>query len=209
MNSINVENIEKQARNILKREKMIISYIGNISFGRWKSLIDISQVINKLNIECKEEKYEFNVFSGESSEDLIKKIQNVEGLHFCGSIGEKKIKEVMFDSDILVHTESFEKENIESVKHSVSTKIPDYLASGCLILAYGPDEVESINYLRRNSAALICNSIEELYNSLKTIGDLNVSPILNISKDLLNKNHDCEKSYSMLLRDFTEINDGK
>ena len=54
--------------------------------------------------------------------------------------------------------EAFDKENRDRVRYSVSTKIIESLASGRPLLAYGPEDVASMAYLRRNDcAALACS----------------------------------------------------
>jgi hypothetical protein len=44
---------------------------------------------------------------------------------------------------------------------SISTKIPEYLASGKPILAVGPDDISSIRYLKRLGISYIINSLDE------------------------------------------------
>ena len=69
-------------------------------------------------------------------------------------------------SDILLHTEAFDEENIDAVRHSVSTKIADALAGGIPLIAYGPAEIASVSYLQRTDSALCITSPDELYERL-------------------------------------------
>jgi hypothetical protein len=66
------------------------------------------------------------------------------------------------DSDCLVHVEAFDKESVDLVKGSVSTKIADSLASGIPLLAYGPAGVASMEHLRRNDCAFLAGDYESL-----------------------------------------------
>ena len=66
----------------------------------------------------------------------------------------------------VIHTESFDSTMQKRVRYSVSTKIADSLASGTPILAYGPEEVASISYLRGNDAAFCATDLSELKDVL-------------------------------------------
>ena len=66
------------------------------------------------------------------------------------------------EADILLHVESFNEKMKKYTRLSISTKIPEYLASKRLIIAIGPVDIASIEYLKDNKAALILdNNIEE------------------------------------------------
>lgn len=76
---------------------------------------------------------------------------------------------VLHSSDLLLHVEAFDAESIDLVKHSVSTKIADSLASGICLLAYGPEQVASIRHLLDNECAFCITSKEKLKDGLKLI----------------------------------------
>ena len=55
------------------------------------------------------------------------------------------------------------------VAYSVSTKIADSLASGTCLLAYGPAEIASIEYLKENKAAFCITEEAELEEGLVSL----------------------------------------
>ena len=70
--------------------------------------------------------------------------------------------EIIRASRAVIHTESFDPVIRERVRYSLSTKIADSLAGGTCLLAYGPAEAASMDYLIRNGAAFAATSPEEL-----------------------------------------------
>jgi len=177
--------------------KLIISYIGNLGFDRWKNLLEIAKIIEESELT---EKIEFNVYSGEKNKIIIDKLISTKFLNYKGTINSEEVKEKIVESDILLHVEDFNKINVEKVKYSVSTKIPDSLASGKLLLAYGPEEVESINYLKRNNAAIVANNNAELIDILEKLSKNKIDKrsILDNAQKLIEKNHTNDKNYKKL-----------
>lgn len=76
-------------------------------------------------------------------------------------------------SDTLVHVESGDTHSMAVVALSVSTKIPEYLASGRSVLAIGPRGVASIDYLDRHDAAMVLepDDTEGLDRALTALAD--------------------------------------
>ena len=194
---MNTTNIFKSDNYKNLNNKLILSYIGNLGYDRWKNLLDIAEVIEENQLQ---KDIEFNVYSGEKNQNVINILTNQKGLNYKGSITAEEVKERISESDILLHIEDFNKINVEKVKYSVSTKIPDSLASGKLLLAYGPKEVESIDYIKRNNAGIIASSKEELIKALKEIlkNDFKKDNILNNALNLVEKNHRNDKNYKKL-----------
>ena len=100
--------------------------------------------------------------------------------------------EEMKKASVLLHVESFEEDNRERVKYSVSTKIADLLASGICLFAYGPEEISSIEYLRRNECALVAVNREELTYKLSECLEKPEVRAENASKalEIAARNHD-------------------
>ena len=76
--------------------------------------------------------------------------------------------EAFREAQLLLHTEAFDEASRDFTKHSVSTKIADSLASGIPLLAYGPEEISSMQHLLRNGCAITATSREELHKKLLT-----------------------------------------
>ena len=82
--------------------------------------------------------------------------------------GEEFVK-VIHEAQMLLHIESFDEICIDRVKNSISTKIADSLASGIPILAYGPSNIASISYLKKNKCAYVIDQKENLEELLRKI----------------------------------------
>ena len=107
----------------------------------------------------------------------------------------------------VIHTESFDEMERKKVAYSVSTKIADSLASGTPILAYGPSEVASIEYLRKNNSAFCANSESELENVLSLLisNEEKRKEIIENALNLAKKNHDSEANCQMIRDVLREI----
>lgn len=176
-------------------DKLVMSFLGNISINRYKSLIDIAEVIRERELPI-----EFSLYTAETRSWILDNVLNVPGLNYKGKIAYDEVKKVMRDSDILVHAEDFSPQSAAEVKYSFSTKIADSLASNRCLFAYGPPEVASVKYLADNKCAVIAGSKEEIAERLTELTE---------NKELLRRfaakgravaelNHNCAKNYEKL-----------
>lgn len=147
-----------------------ICYFGNISCRRYVSLAEIGRALDKLNRE-KGRAYELKIYTGEKNPDVLSTFDTIASVRLCGFISGKEFEDTLRASDMLLHTEAFDKASIDLVKHSVSTKIADSLASGIPLFAYGPAEVASMKHLIKHDAAIVCTSPEELEKTLSEAFD--------------------------------------
>lgn len=143
--SLHMENNTKQ-----------LSYIGNLSLNRWKSMQEIATAIAQINKEQHEE-YKL-VYYGSKNDHL-------DGYaEYGGRLDPAQIQQVMSKSRLLIHTESFEEKFRDRLRYSVSTKVADSLASGNCLLAYGSEELASFHYLKENNCAFVCGSKDKLHD---------------------------------------------
>ena len=105
-------------------------------------------------------------------------------VRFGGSLAPGRVPEVLASADALLFLESAEPHISSFTRLSVSTKVPQYLASGRPILVVGPDDQASVNELMRSGAGAfgggggditrMCRAIDELERSPRRAGP--VSP---------------------------------
>ena len=86
---------------------------------------------------------------------------NSEVSCFCGSVYGDSLRRVREESDVLIIVESFDKKYKNLLSTALSTKVPEYLASGKIILAIGPDYSAAISYIRANNAGYCLTSIDK------------------------------------------------
>jgi hypothetical protein len=85
-------------------------------------------------------------------------------------MGCKPYSEVCKDmdqSDLVLFLESFDRRSIQTTRLSFSTKIIDCMQSTAGILAIGPLEIASMDYLAKNNLGYIISDIEKLDEKLE------------------------------------------
>lgn len=146
----------------------LISYMGNIRCNRYNSLAEIGRVIDEINDEDGSD-YKLNIYTAEKDFNILKHFKNIKSINLCGFVFGDEFKRVLYSSDLLLHVEAFDEESVDLVKHSVSTKIADSLASGVCLIAYGPENIASMHHLLKNECAFCITTKEKLKSSLKSI----------------------------------------
>ena len=148
-------------------KKNKISYIGNLGLGREKQLLTIAKALQSIEVEnCP--KY-IDVYSAETRPEILANLTEENGIRFHGRISPEEVLQIMGESLAVIHTESFDAEMRKRVKYSVSTKIADSLASGTPLLAYGPEEVASMQHLICHNAAFCATDPSELKTVLTNL----------------------------------------
>ena len=152
--------------NIKNRDTIgTITYMGNISCNRFKSLCDIGIILNEINKE-QGTKYSLKVYTSEQNQDILNELRLNGTIDVNSFVTGEKYKEVFYSAEILLHVEAFDDESINRVKYSVSTKIADSLGSGICLFAYGPSSVASMQHLIDNDCAICSTSKDELKEKL-------------------------------------------
>ncbi|MFC3799833.1 hypothetical protein [Cohnella sp. GCM10012308] len=168
MNSIPQRNVkdEQEGGNLL--------YTGNVSLKRWELLVDIGRSLEDLNIKYSAE-YKLFIYTPTPVSPEIRKIfESISAIKYGGSLLKEELERAVSNSNILVHVEAFDEKNKAITRLSISTKIPEYMASRRTIFAVGPDDIASIKYIKENnfgkvvttrSSAAIKQGIEELLSN--------------------------------------------
>jgi len=116
-------------------------YVGGLHLGRWQSLVEIGEALEGM---------EGRLILHAPAADLDAYARGV-GLPRSMEIGNPlppdEVRPVLRQADVAVHVESFGGAERRYTRLSVSTKIPQYMAAGRPILAYGPGDVASCQYV--------------------------------------------------------------
>ncbi len=140
-----------------------ISYIGNLGYNRHLALAEVGKALKDLYGG----RVLIDLYSTERRLKIVKYLTEENGIAFHGALSADEVEKTIENADILMHVESMDEKNRKKVRHSVSTKIADSLASGKCLFAYGPEEVASMQHLLRNECAIVATSKEELKTALK------------------------------------------
>lgn len=183
-----------------------IVYAGNLFWGRHKTigaLVDAMEIINKDSIKVVLEIYTNTSITSEIEEDIIR--ENTSKI--MGSRSFDEIKGILNKADIVLHAESFNSEDIKTTRLSFSTKIIDCMQSGNCIMAIGPDNIASIEYLKNIDGPLVItnrgNILSELHSLVKNSDD-----ILNRAKKVKEyaiENHNIFDVQKKMQEDFKNI----
>lgn len=165
MTGINLKNI---AENLCTDDIKIFSFFGNISKKRYLNIYDIGTAIDNINKKYKKD-LKLTLYTDNTDEKIIKLLKKVNAIEYHQFVTGEKYTKALKNTDIFIHTESFDTEYTNLVKHSISTKIPECLNSGKLLLAYGTDSVASINYLKKNKCAFVITKKDDLEEKLYEI----------------------------------------
>lgn len=196
------DNIEKCNNATIKN----ISYMGNLSYKRYLNIYNLGVSIDKLNEELNTN-IKFNVYSDIKNSDIRNLFNRTKSIEIKGFVINDEYIKAKENTDIFVHTESFDKQCADLVKNSISTKIPECLNSGKLLLAYGPSNVASISYLENNKCAFV---ITEKDNLEEKLGEILMNQKLRqqiIDKEIAigRKNHDSLKNSENLYKIINSI----
>lgn len=161
---------------IPEQGKLKFLFTGNIYANRWKSLAMLAEGLKKEGIG------ELDIYTSTPISKRMDKALNIPGASVIHSpVSQPEVVKLQNQSDVLVHAEAFDKYNKSLVRCAVSTKIMDYLCAGRCILAIGPSDISSIEYLSENDLALIASQKEQLESIIDRIKN-DKSIIVNYSK---------------------------
>jgi len=82
-------------------------------------------------------------------------------IKYGGFFNTTETLNILYEHDYLIFLESFDIGVKKYTKLSISTKIPEYLCLGKPIIAIGPSDIASINYLNKNDVALVLDEQNE------------------------------------------------
>lgn len=182
-----------------KHDSSAFVYLGNVRCNRYKTLIQIGETLAQINQKDKTS-YSLKIYTSEKDESILNQLQAVQTIELCGFVSGEEFLQTLCSAEVLVHTESFDDNTIDFVKNSISTKIADSLASGRKFLAYGPNSIASIKYLKDNQAAFVATNESELEQILASAISTNGEQIIAKARECAIKNHDANKTSHSLYR---------
>ena len=137
-------------------------YTGNITHGRLASILEIAKTLQKINadeVKAKLYLYTANPISNIEQAKLLK----TQAVEIVGDVPYDEIPSILANADMLVHVESFEKQQMFATSLSFSTKLVDYFEAGKPIFAMGWEHAASIKYLKDNNIGIFANRTNELF----------------------------------------------
>lgn len=145
----------------------VLGYFGNLRCNRYVSLQEIGRELDRINL-CRGRSLRLRIYSPERDPRILDAFSGIRSVELRGFVTGRALTDAMAEADLLLHVEAFDEDSIDRIRHSVSTKIPDSLASGIPLFAYGPEGIASMDHLLRNRCAIIATSKEALAGDLET-----------------------------------------
>lgn len=167
-----------------------IVFSGGLHGGRDRSLLLLAQLI-KSN-KTYDSKFEIYVYTSKADMEINQDLKSYCKL--CEYVPKEKIIDNLSKADILLHVESFDVEEIDYFKYSMSTKIPEYLAIGRPILVFGPSEIGSVDYVKKHNVGCVAENIHGLENALVLLSNKSQRDMFSENALSLAKNEHMDKS---------------
>lgn len=167
----------------------VISYFGNIRFGRNESLAEIGKALFEINPEWK-----LNVYTNENLKSAVKVIENAKGINLNAAIPYDEVTKRILSSDIIVIVEGFKKNDVLTTRYSLSTKTADSIRAGVNVLAYGSKECGAMIYMESMKCAKVVTDKKSLKFAIESFildYDLQKDYYEN-SKKIAMQNHDLD-----------------
>ena len=144
-------------------DDLVISYLGSLSNGRQKSLIEIGNFLNNYNSHLK-----LRVF-GRADDKVVAELRSAIGIDYKGPVPYSQVVNEIEASDILIHAESFNLLYKEQIKYGFTTKIADSLMSGRCFFVYAPDYVACYEYIKSINSECVASNTQEMKEKLTTL----------------------------------------
>ncbi|MGC5286528.1 glycosyl transferase family 1 [Micromonospora sp. DT231] len=129
-------------------------YVGGLHLDRWRSLRRVGEAVVRLAAQGTPARLTVHA----PATDLARYAGAFTGLpavRLGRSLASAEVAGALRRADVLVHVESFAAEHRRYTRYSLSTKIPQYLASGRPILGFGPAELASMAHLAAADAGAV------------------------------------------------------
>ena len=140
-----------------------ILFSGRIGIGVEKSLLDLGQVIESLNLSDK--KVKLYVQSPSNNHIVLDKLRKLKSLVINPVVEYSELPEIYSEADILAITNDFDQESINYLRYSMPTKASEYMISGTPILVYSHSETAVSRFFTSNQCG--CCVTERNFDKLK------------------------------------------
>lgn len=170
-------------------DKFTIAYFGGLHLNRWKMLIEFGN-----ELDCNE--IDLNVYTASDLTPEISDLFLKNNINFKGYIGGADLELAMASSDALIHVESDDLINKSLTKLSVSTKIPEYLNTGKLVIGYGPSDVASMLLLSENKVGIVIENKNDIKKTLQIFikDKYLINEYSNRARNFVKQNFDIDKN---------------
>lgn len=149
-----------------------IVYAGNLLFGREQMMVEFAKALESVNTKGLSHQFLLKVFSNTNPfPESLGVLDDKKNSLFMGCKPYSEVCEEMDKSELVLFIESFDKKSIQMTRLSFSTKIIDCMQSTAGILAIGPKEIASMDYMAKNDLGYIISDVTEMEGRLAYLAD--------------------------------------
>jgi glycosyltransferase involved in cell wall biosynthesis len=184
-----------------------LTYAGNLLYNRDKTLAELSSAISIINRQVGNQVH-LDIYTGTSiSNDMKERMLKDECTALFPAKPFSEIKTIMQSSDIVLHVESFDNDQIDIVLMSFSTKVIDCLQSGSMVFAIGPSNIASIEFLKLIPGVVVVTDLAEIAKTLKSLllDPLLISKNASLTNEYARKELTIDKVRTKIKKDFDLI----
>jgi hypothetical protein len=214
-NGINHQNFHAPSKLSRDDKKFVIRYMGGAADDmNYQSLVDIAYAIES-DKELKS-KIAFEIYTMPWYLDKLQKnIGNFSSCTIQKLVAEDKYHDLINTSDALLIAYNFDSNTEKYVSLSMANKMPECLASGVPVIAFGPSDIATINFLEsyglasiinKRTSSLIKSKLNDILRGDPAIGTM-AARAHNFSINFLNANDVTENINNLLLSAINEKHD--
>jgi len=165
-----IVNIPDPNSNSNRKEKLpFIKYVyaGSLYYGREYVIASIVKALAQYN-DIHEKKGLLYIYSNTPLTKEQEALIAVDGVsQYGGALTKDAVNIELQSADVLVFVESFDEDQISKTIFSLSTKVPEYMSMRKAILAVGPENIGSMDYLK--DIALCVNNLDDLNEKIELL----------------------------------------
>ncbi len=155
-NGVDLADFSLQWESPLRTEVGVfkVRYLGGLAKDMtFQSVMDIANAVSELQAEVP---IQFDIHTMDWYwEEAQRAIASLRGVRIQGAVSGEPYYKLLAESDALVIAYNFDPESMRYIRLSLANKMPECLASGAALLAYGPKAVATIEYLRNAGCACV------------------------------------------------------
>jgi glycosyltransferase involved in cell wall biosynthesis len=174
------------------RRTVEVVYSGSLALGRWKGLVDLAQAAERFR--AKGIAINIIAYAPYVPPEASDALQTTPGLIVKSTVPDQEVPGILTAADLLFLPESFDKNIRAYIKLSVSTKAHLYMMSGKPSLVYGPPEIGTVDYARREGWGYVVDQ-EGAYYLAKALARLLADAklrerLVKKGQDVVMRNHE-------------------
>lgn len=183
---------------ICDTENPVFNYLGNFGYDRPSALVEIAEVLNKINPV-----YKLHVYGKIPSEEIADKLKKCPSIQLEGFVNYDEVQTIMYGSTILFHAESQDKKYEETLRYGFTTKIADSLSCGVPFVMYSLPSVAGADYLVETKAGWYASNREQLKLCIESIlnNKIERDAVLANAAIVASQNHN-EENNRTLFKDY-------